>query len=350
MSGETGKIVRHGRDDPFSNDASSSLPAPGAITCLGWGTTLTGNATSVRKSSRLSIEPIEVDANPGLSDQWYDTPQGDLSSGLLGKDTTKHDSQARDAMLDDLPRQLAFIDVESVLPRLSPIPPRANAGGRYDMFATQSALDDYFNSMQRKDKLAAEVMLIGHEHGLVRLVIDDIVEVGLDNRRASGTPKEYLRYSSHPQSPFHTLLRAQPDQDEMHKGIKSYRDVSLSLFDIPLLSSGGSHLHLIVSRTAQVRDLCSYISYSIICAKSDWTTNTNLPSRFMENVNETLEEKGEGTIEQNLFHLAMTGNFTPTILEWLKDELAERVRYHHTLSSMRLLLTVSRATKDGITQ
>ena len=232
-------------------------------------------------------------------------------------------------MLNDLPRQLASIDVEAVLPRLSPISARANAGGRYDMFASQSALDDYFDSAQRKDKLAADVMLIGHSDGLVRLIIDDILEVSLpqdDDRKALDSAREHLLYTSHPQSPHHALLVASVDPADVGDATKGYNRLSLSLFDIPLLSSGGSHLHLIVSRTAQIRDLCNYISYSILCAKADWSTHTTLPSRFMENINETLEEKGEGTLEQNLFHLAMTGSFTPTMLEWLKDELAERVR------------------------
>lgn len=56
----------------------------------------------------------------------------------------------------------------------------------------------------------------------------------------------------------------------------------------------------------------------------------------MENVNETLEEKGEGVLEDNLYHLAMTGNFTPTILEWLRDELAERghKRWDHAMTTL----------------
>ena len=45
----------------------------------------------------------------------------------------------------------------------------------------------------------------------------------------------------------------------------------------------------------------------------------------MSFVNETLEEKKEATLVQNLYHLAVTGNCPPTIKEWLVDELTERV-------------------------
>lgn len=334
MSGETGKIVRHGGDDPFTIDASGSRPEPGVITCLGWGTTLTGSIKIASPNTKKKSQSADLADGQLSTEDWYDNLQGDSIRDLLSQEAPVHDSQNRQGMLDDLPRQLALLDVEAVLPRLSPIPARANAGGRYDMFATQIALDDYFNSMSHKDRSAAEVMLIGHKDGLIRLVIDDILEVSLPPRNDE-EEKDYLLYAFHPQSPCHALLRGQTDRDETGDA-KGSHGLSLGLFDIPLLSSGGSHLHLIVSRTAQIRDLCNYISYSIICAKSDWTTNINLPTRFMENVNETLDEKGEGTLEQNLYHLAMTGNFSPTILEWLRDELAERVRRAHLLDLMLL--------------
>lgn len=319
---------------------------------MGWGTTLTaGNNKSALTDKQKASRSSEDDQVS--TEEWYDKLNGTSTSDLLGEDPAEHDSQTRDEALGDLPHRLAFLDVESVLPRLSPIPARANTGGRYDMFTTQAALDDYFNSMQGRDKSAAEVMVVGHRSGLVRLVIDDILQVDLPPRD-DREDKDYLLYASHSQSPCHALLRGRTERDDVEpengKGINSYHGLSLGLFDIPLLSSGGSHLHLIVSKTAQIRDLCNYISYSIICAKSDWTTNTNLPSRFMENVNETLEEKGEGTLEQNLFHLAMTGNFSPTILEWLRDELAERVRKDHLHRFQVHHLTISRATSDGIMQ
>ncbi|KAL1296712.1 hypothetical protein AAFC00_000186 [Neodothiora populina] len=339
VSGETGKLVRQGGNDPFASDASGSTTRPGQITCLGWGTTLTDNVRSGQNVTMQSKSQGSTQKVEPSTEEWFDKLQGDPTSSLLKDDGADSDAQSRASMLHDLPRQLALINVESVLPRLSPILARANAGGKYDMFASQSALDDYFDSLQHKDGLAADVMLIGYEGGQVRLVVDDILEVGLPHKEplpASETLKTYLQYASHPRSPYHILLHAASHGVEPEEGNRPYMNLSLSLFDIPLLSTGGSHLHLIVSRTAQVRDLCNYISYSILCAKADWITHTNLPSRFMENVNETLEEKGEGTLDQNLFHLAMTGNFTPTILEWLKDELAERghKRWDHAMTTL----------------
>ncbi|KAK6000042.1 hypothetical protein QM012_004030 [Aureobasidium pullulans] len=344
VSGETGKTIRHGGDDPFSIDAanSKSKVARGAITCLGWGTVLTRDTIDLKKPSKPVLDQSMMNdlwSRLGLNPA--DEPPASDEDDL--------ETQGQEALMKDLPRQLAFLDVESILPRLSPIPTRHTASGRYDMFATQAALDDYFDSMQRKDRLAADVMFVGYAGGRNRVTVDDILEIEYTPdlpgssieapmEESDETPHSLvpLMYTSHRRSKHHALLRAERDDEATDGPSQGFKNVHISLFDIPLMSSGGSHLHLIVSRTAQLRDLCGYISCSIVSAKSDWSTHTNLPSRFMENVNETLEEKGEGALEDNLYHLAMTGNFTPTMLEWLRDELAERghKRWDHAMTTL----------------
>ncbi|KAG9696615.1 hypothetical protein KCU95_g4163, partial [Aureobasidium melanogenum] len=344
VSGETGKIIRHGGDDPFTIDAANpkSKVDRGEITCLGWGTVLTQDTIDWKKSSKPDLDESII------SDLWSRLGL-DPAEEPPASDEDDLEAQGQEALLKDLPRQLSFLDVESILPRLSPIPTRHTASGRYDMFATQAALDDYFDSMQRKDRLTADVMFVGHAGGRNRVTVDDILEIkytpdfpgsGIKSPMEEGdeTPHSLvpLMYTSHRRSKHHAILRAERDDEVMDGSNQGFKNLHISLFDIPLMSSGGSHLHLIVSRTAQLRDLCGYISCSIVSAKSDWTTHTNLPSRFMENVNETLEEKGEGALEDNLYHLAMTGNFTPTMLEWLRDELAERghKRWDHAMTTL----------------
>ncbi|KAI4764347.1 hypothetical protein E4T52_03481 [Aureobasidium sp. EXF-3400] len=177
--------------------------------------------------------------------------------------------------------------------------------GRYDMFATQAALDDYFDSMQRKDRLTADVMFVGHAGGRNRVTVDDILEIkytpdfpgsGIESpmEEDDETPHSLvpLMYTSHRRSKYHALLRAERDDEATDGPNQGFKNLHISLFDIPLI--------------------------------------------FMENVNETLEEKGEGALEDNLYHLAMTGNFTPTMLEWLRDELAERghKRWDHAMTTL----------------
>ncbi|KAH0286301.1 hypothetical protein KCU62_g6841, partial [Aureobasidium sp. EXF-3399] len=344
VSGETGKIIRHGGDDPFSIDAANpkSKVARGEITCLGWGTVSTRESIESKKPSKPALDQSMI------NDLWSRLGL-DPDETSLADDEDDVETQGQEALLKDLPRQLAFLDVESILPRLSPIPTRHTASGKYDMFATQVALDDYFDSMQRKDRLVADVMFVGHAGGRNRVTVDDILEIKYTPAfpgegimwpmdEDDDTPHSLVpvMYTSHPRAKHHAILRADRDDETLEGDDQGLKNLHITLFDIPLMSSGGSHLHLIISRTAQLRDLCGYISCSIVSAKSDWTTHTNLPSRFMENVNETLEEKGEGVLEDNLYHLAMTGHFTPTILEWLRDELAERghKRWDHAMTTL----------------
>lgn len=339
VSGESGKILRHGGDTSFDTNASLTQKERGAITCLGWG--------SVRVD-RSSADPGKTSQKPVLSDakseentteDWYDGLETNRGGETLGIDAAATEMRDQMSSIKDLPQQLASIDVESFLPRLSPIPSLVDSGIQYEMFSTQAALDDYFNSMQRKDKSAVDTLVVGYSDGHTRVVIDDILDIEHKAHDFPGPmpqPHKPLLYASHPQSGHHALLCATPAFDtvkgekpvpDAQNGNASYERLSVNIFDIPLMTSGGSHLHSIVSGTAKVRDLEAYIAYSIVCAKSTWTKHTNLPSRFIEMINETLGEKEEGDLENSLYHLAMTGNFTPTMLEWLRDDLAERVRF-----------------------
>lgn len=345
VSGESGKILRYGGDDPFDANVSASQQERGAITCLGWGTVATQRSSAdFGEAEKTPKEPAPSGPAPEevTTEEWYDGPENRSGSDTPGLDATSSEVRKQMVSIRNLPQQLAIIDVESALPRLSPIPSLTGSGVQYDMFSTQAALDDYFNSMQRKDRLAADMLIVGHSDGRTRVIIDDILEI---EHRAHEFPGEMIQsrtpllYASHSQSGHHALLCATPAYEtvegeetipDVQNGNARYSRLSVNIFDIPLMTSGGSHLHSIVSGTAKVRDLSAYISYSIICAKCTWTKHTTLPSRFMENINETLAEKKEGSLDGNLYHLAMTGNFTPTILEWLKDELAERVRYYRS--------------------
>jgi anaphase-promoting complex subunit 4 len=55
----------------------------------------------------------------------------------------------------------------------------------------------------------------------------------------------------------------------------------------------------------------------------------------MMNITETLEEKGQGDLITNLFHLACTGACPPLLREWLVDELSEQghKRWDNTVTS-----------------
>ncbi|GAB7349829.1 hypothetical protein MBLNU459_g0535t1 [Dothideomycetes sp. NU459] len=327
VSGETGRIVRLGRDEPFGVAPSRSNPqqTDTTITCLGWGTKSTERSRVQHPFSKSTTKTVE---------DWFDGLESTRSDDVFGFDATTDELRGQTDPLKDLPGQLASINVESVLPRLGPIAARTAGAKQDDLFTTQAAVDDYFQSMQRKDKLAADILVVGQSNGRTRIIIDDILETGYQAQGFPGSddqPRVPLVYASHPLSAHHALLCGLPmDLDNLTNDPKgsalstSYKTLSLTMFDIPLLDSGGSHLHFIVSGTAQVKDLCTYITSAILFAKSEWTLHTTLPGRFMANINETLEEKGEGVIDWNLYRSVTTGHYSPTILEWLRDELAER--------------------------
>jgi anaphase-promoting complex subunit 4 len=92
------------------------------------------------------------------------------------------------------------------------------------------------------------------------------------------------------------------------------------------LQDAGSHLHMIESKTAQLETLVQYVKECLLALNHHWAHAKELPSRFMENINETLAEKQEATLVQSLYHLAVTGDSPPTLKEWLVDILAERAR------------------------
>jgi anaphase-promoting complex subunit 4 len=106
---------------------------------------------------------------------------------------------------------------------------------------------------------------------------------------------------------------------------------------------------MIESKTAQLETLVQYVGECLLAVHHHWKHAKELPSRFMESVNEMLAEKQEATLVPSLFHLAVTGDCPATLKEWLVDILAERVSY---LSGDILIsqLTYFRAINDGTTQ
>ncbi|KAF2756810.1 hypothetical protein EJ05DRAFT_418513, partial [Pseudovirgaria hyperparasitica] len=89
------------------------------------------------------------------------------------------------------------------------------------------------------------------------------------------------------------------------------------------IASAGLHVHLIGSKQQQLENLLRYIQECLRSISNFWYHSQDLPSKFMRNINETLTEKDEGDLMQNLFHLAVTGHCPPLIKEWLVDELTE---------------------------
>lgn len=93
------------------------------------------------------------------------------------------------------------------------------------------------------------------------------------------------------------------------------------------------------TNTKRMQEIIAYITQTVRCIQSDFTSNLQLPARLINNISEELAEKNEDDLITNLFHLAMTGIFTPTMLEWLAETVKETTHkrwdknindmYHH---------------------
>lgn len=324
VSGETGKVLRQvGDDDSPIEQTTKSHRA--RVSCLGWSVS----------HSRPLAKTLKVKGTLGdySTQEWID---GKPILDNPPPDPSGLSAPGASTALVSLPDQLANLDFESVLPRLSTIPGNSKAAGRLEIFSTQSAVDTFFKSSQHAGSMATDIIITGHEHGTARITINDTLVndyIGSSDggfARGTGVP---IMHSTHPLSTHHALLRAYFEdsiQEDSEVPLaddrgRLFQSLSLDLFQLPSTISGSPHAHLIISKTAQLRDIFVYLQQSVTHLEQEWKTHTDLPSRFMRNINETLAEKNEGTLDQNMYVLAMMGQFNPTMTEWLADELAERV-------------------------
>ena len=167
---------------------------------------------------------------------------------------------------------------------------------------------------------SADVLVIGFENGTIHLSIYDFFEIGTfqlpksSDQLAACRP---LMHCFHPLSTTQSLLVSEP-----HKG--GY-GLCLIPIDLRLLSQGGNYLPVLASKSTQLQNLLRYIQQVQIQIYGDFKVALDLPSRFIANVEDSLNEKGEWTWVQAAYHLVVTGNCPTDVKEWLVDQLGERV-------------------------
>ena len=235
----------------------------------------------------------------------------------------------------DLPDQLAMMDMETLLPKLPaiPLPPAlpfmravaADAGA----FSTQLEVDSLLHSHHLKDHNSVDMFIRCSDRGSIHPSIYDSMEtVSVDLPAAWNITSTSLLHASHPYSCSHALLMRTTSPDQ-----KSH--ISFVPLTLNFIPSAGIYLHLIASKTSQLQNLLLYITQCLQRIRTFFKHAQDLPRKFMLNISETLEEKGQGNLVTNLFHLACTGNCPPLLREWLVDELAEagHKRWEATVSA-----------------
>nr|XP_036584808.1 anaphase-promoting complex component cut20 apc4 [Colletotrichum truncatum]KAF6794458.1 anaphase-promoting complex component cut20 apc4 [Colletotrichum truncatum] len=188
----------------------------------------------------------------------------------------------------DLPRELAFLEVDSALPKISPLP-TASAGSGEDglVFTLRTGVEFLFQPFNMEDSDQVFVMVVGTSDGRLHLSIYDSFVIG-DFRYTLPTSLykpgvlQLMQHASHPEVSTHSLL------------LRSSTDNDPSVY----------LLHLQV----------------------EYRNTRELPTKFLRSVEGDLEQMARGptNIIQALFHTVVTGHAYEPVREWLVDSLAER--------------------------
>ena len=174
-----------------------------------------------------------------------------------------------------------------------------------------------FYPLQANEDEQVDVLLIGLDDGTIHLSIYNRFEIGaFDVGMVSGHLDgcRPMLHASHPYCSTHAILTN-------HKGSTFFLPV-----DLRFLTSSGEYLSLLAAKSTQLQNLLRYISQVERIIQIEWKTCQELPSKFIQNVNEALSEKQHCSFVQAAYQLVITGHCSPILKEWLVDTLSERVR------------------------
>lgn len=254
------------------------------LTCLGWGI----NFTDSKSAQRYLHEAA-----------------GQISvQDLLAPDV--HPAKAAALLKADLPRELALLDVESSLPKLSTLPA---TGSDDDVFSARASLDAIFHSGAKNTSDSVDVLLAGFDNGTVHLRIFDCFEIGSFQ---IGQACSLLQHASHPLSSTHALLAS------------SASSLHLLTIDLRFITKSGRYLSLLAHKTTQLQNLLRYIGQVQRQIELEWKNAQELPMRYMRSVNSDLQEKCHCDFVTAAYHLVVTGDCFEPLKEFLVDIVGER--------------------------
>ncbi|KAJ5488290.1 Anaphase-promoting complex subunit 4 [Penicillium expansum] len=250
ISSYTGKTVHHYQTYQQKEEHSNPTenPAPKA-TCIGWGVNFTDSKAAQRhlheSAGQVSIDDL-------------------LAPGV-------YPSKAAIVLKADLPRELALLDIESSLPKLSTLPA---TGGDDDVFSSRASLDAIFHSSKDTNDSV------------------DVLSVGFDD--------------------------ASPIKGD------SRGPLELVTMDLRFITKSGRYLSLLASKTTQLQNLLRYIGQVQRQIELEWKNAQELPARFLRSVNEDLQEKCQCDFITAIYHLVVTGHCFEPMKEFLTDIVGER--------------------------
>ena len=185
-----------------------------------------------------------------------------------------------------------------------------------DVFSSRSSIDTMFHTSKKAVHDSVDVLLSGFDDGSVNLQIYDCFEIGTFHLGKNMKP---LNHAYHPLSPTHSILALEEGRKEGSPLL------SLTTLDLCFIPKAGQYLSLLASKSTQLQNLLRYVDQTQNQIRVEWKTAQELPSRWMRNLSEDLEEKSQCDATTALFHLLVTGNCYPVLKEFLVDQVAERV-------------------------
>lgn len=182
------------------------------------------------------------------------------------------------------------------------------------------SIDSIFHSDNSKDSDSVDVILAGFDDGSIHLRIFDSFEIGVINVRRAFDGFDGVRplvHASHPMSSTHAFLFATRTGDQEFLWIFS--------LDLLFITKSGRYLSVLASKITQLQNLLRYIKQVQTQIHLEWKNAQDLPSRYLRNINEDLDEKLSCDFVTAAYHLVMTGDCFEPLKEFLVDQVGERV-------------------------
>ncbi|KAK2787269.1 hypothetical protein FQN51_003429 [Onygenales sp. PD_10] len=273
---------------PTSSPASPVGPTA-CVTCLGWGINFT-DGKSALKSLKEAEGRLTVDDLLSTEVQLSNVAQLKL----------------------DLPRELAMLDMERSLPKLSTLP---STGNDDDVFSSRVSIDSIFHAPYKSGSDSVDVLLAGFDDGTIHLRIFDCFDIGsfqVASSLGDSTSSKLLLYSSHPISSTHSLLFSTDDE------------LRLVTLDLRFITRSGRYLSLLASKITQLQNLLRYIKQVQNQIQLEWKNAQDLPGRYMRNITEDLQDKCACDFVTAAYHLLVTGDCFAPLKEFLVDIVGDR--------------------------
>ncbi|KAG8668845.1 hypothetical protein FPOAC2_08149 [Fusarium poae] len=221
----------------------------------------------------------------------------------------------------DLPRELTFLEVDTALPKISPLP-NSSAGAGEDalVFTLRTGIEFLFQPPKPEEYDQVSVMIVGTSDGQIQISIYDSFIIGNFERPkvVPSSSSQLILHASHPKVSTHALLFADKADEPT--------DVHLVPIDMPFIHSSPINLSLLASKLTTLQKLLRYLKQSQLHMQVEWRNTRELPTRFLRSIEGDLEnlETGPRSVVSALYHLAVTGHAYEPVREWLVESLAER--------------------------